>query len=92
MGGHNHYTLAMKWFLVIAGLILIVSGPPLGEALQCYWTVYQTIQSGWAAIICESPAGVKLRFVVPFEIAGVLFCVLGLWFAKAPTSGNDAES
>ena len=73
----------MKWFLIFLGLVLMFSGPTLGEVLQCYWTAYQSVGGGWSSIICESPAWVELRFIAPFEIAGALLCVLGIWPLRA---------
>jgi len=74
----------MKFFLIFFGLVLMFSGPMLGEAFQCYWTAYQSVGGGWSSIICESPAGVALRFIAPFEVAGALLCMLGIWLARAP--------
>jgi hypothetical protein len=79
----------MRLIIVLFGLILMFSGPNLGEIFQCYWTVYQAGGGGWSSIICESPAWVELRFIAPFQIAGALICILGIWLKKAQREGTS---
>lgn len=78
----------MKWMITFLGLVLIFSGNKLGEALQCYWVAYQAFGGGWQSVICETPAWVELKFIAPFQMAGALICLLGLWLMKRPNKSD----
>ncbi len=70
--------------LVLFGLVLIFSGPRLGEVFQCYWGFYEVFGEVPSSVICESPAGVEFKFVAPFEVAGAVLCAIGIWLTKGP--------
>ncbi|WP_299800097.1 hypothetical protein [uncultured Ruegeria sp.] len=72
----------MRWMLVTFGLVLLFSGPRLGQVFQCYWEISQTVEEDWSTAICGSPAWVDLKFVAPFQLVGALLCILGVWLMK----------
>ena len=62
-----------RWSLTVLGLVIIFSGPGLGEIVQCYALAFQT-SGPWRSIICEPVVSVDLKYVAPIQILGALVC------------------
>ncbi len=77
--------LIARLIQVLFGLVVIFSAPELGEKAQCFTEVFQQFGS-WKSLICEPYVAVKLWFIVPFELIGVVVCVLALRNSKLVTA------